>query len=257
MLYDRQLLLHGPKRNAVLALWEVERYGVDSYGDAGYVSIYGLPPGEWYARGVRLLGRTAVECTRDRLADAIAQDVAAAARTAPAAAGTLIVDPFAGSGNTLFWLRRHLPGARAVGFELDPTVFALTTRNLALLGTPIEILNADDETGWAGADAPPEGLLIVFIAPPWGDALSPVSGLDLRRTAPPVGAIVDRLVERFARTRLLCAIQLHETVNPESLGEVTARFDWSALRVYRLNAPGQNHGILLGTRGWTVPGLGS
>ena len=39
-------------------------------------------------------------------------------------------------------------------------MFALTTRNLALLGTPIEILNADDETGWAGADVPPEGLLL-------------------------------------------------------------------------------------------------
>src|SRR5262250_2648827 len=106
--YDRPFLLAGAKRNAVLALWEVERYGVDSYGDAEYVSIYGLRPGEWYARGVRVLGRTAVECTRDRLADAIAQDVAAVARTAPAPAATLIVDPFAGSGNTLFWLRRHL-----------------------------------------------------------------------------------------------------------------------------------------------------
>src|SRR4030095_12560830 len=133
MLYDRQLLLHGPKRNAVLALWEVERYGVDSYGDAGYVSIYGLPPGEWYARGVRLLGRTAVECTRDRLAGALARGVARAGGRTARAAGALMWDPFAGSGNTLFWLRRHLPGARAVGFELDPTVFALTTRNLALL----------------------------------------------------------------------------------------------------------------------------
>src|SRR5215813_15306163 len=112
--HDRQFLLMGAKRNAVLELQEVERYGIDSYGDADWVSIYGLPPGEWYARGVRVLGRTAVECTRDRLADAIAQDVAAVARTAPAPAGTLIVDPFAGSGNTLFWLRQHLPGARAV-----------------------------------------------------------------------------------------------------------------------------------------------
>ena len=29
--YDRQLLLSGSKRNAVLELWEVQRYGSDSY----------------------------------------------------------------------------------------------------------------------------------------------------------------------------------------------------------------------------------
>jgi hypothetical protein len=67
-LYERELLLLGAKRNAVLELWEVERYGSDSYGDGDYVSIYGMRPADWYARGARLLGRTAVECTRDRVA---------------------------------------------------------------------------------------------------------------------------------------------------------------------------------------------
>jgi hypothetical protein len=38
------------KRNDVLELCEVERYGRDSYGDPDYVSIYGLRPEEWYAR---------------------------------------------------------------------------------------------------------------------------------------------------------------------------------------------------------------
>ena len=108
--YDRQFLLMGAKRNAVLELREVERYGVDSYGDADWVSIYGLPPAEWYARGVRLLGRTAVECTRDRLGDAIGRHVAAVVRQAR----PLVVDLFAGSGNTLYWLLRHVPRARGV-----------------------------------------------------------------------------------------------------------------------------------------------
>ena len=47
LTYDRQLLLLGSKRNEVLDLWEVHRYGTDSYGDADYVSIYGMPPAEW------------------------------------------------------------------------------------------------------------------------------------------------------------------------------------------------------------------
>src|ERR1700722_3409063 len=63
-LYDRALLLHGPKRNEILTLDEVGQYGIDSFSDVDYLSIYGLKPAEWYARGIRLLGRTAVECTR-------------------------------------------------------------------------------------------------------------------------------------------------------------------------------------------------
>ena len=99
-VHDRKLLLLGPKRNAVLDLGEVQRYGSDSYGDPDYLSIYGLRPADWYAKGIRLLGRTAVECTRDKLADAIGKDIAAAGRGAPVTE-SLVVDPFAGSGNTL------------------------------------------------------------------------------------------------------------------------------------------------------------
>ncbi len=42
--YDRQLLLEGTKRNVVLDLTEVQRYGIESWGDPDYVCIYGLRP---------------------------------------------------------------------------------------------------------------------------------------------------------------------------------------------------------------------
>ena len=249
-IYDRQLLLGGAKRNAVLELWEVQRYGIDSYGDADYVSVYGMRPSEWHAKGIRLLGRTAVECTRDRLGDAIGQDVAAVAAMSPPTAGALVVDPFAGSGNTLYWLQRHLPGARGLGFELDAGVFRLTQQNVSALALPIDILNTDYRSGLTGVSLAADELLIAFIAPPWGDALSKIHGLDLRRTAPPITDIVDFLLRAFAQTRLLCAFQVYETVVPESFAELKSRFDWSAFRVYGLNKPGENHGILLGTKGW-------
>ena len=249
--YDRELLLGDAKRNAVLEMWEVQRYGSDSYGDADYVAVYGLRPAEWYAKGARLLGRTVVECTRDVLADAIGKDVARVGAISPSMAGVLVIDPFAGSGNTLYWLLRHLPNARGVGFESDAGVFRLTRQNMAALALPIDILNTEYQPGLAGVLVAPEELLIAFIAPPWGDALDRTSGLDLRRTTPPIIEIVDVLLHTFSRNRLLCAIQVHEIVLPVSLAEVRARFEWSSLRVYELNAPGQNHGILLGTRGWT------
>jgi hypothetical protein len=43
--------------------------------------------------------------------------------------GLPIVDPFPGSGNTLYWLRR-VPNARARGFGLDPGVFEFTQQDL-------------------------------------------------------------------------------------------------------------------------------
>jgi hypothetical protein len=248
--YDRALLLGGAKRNAELQLWEVHRYGTDSYGDADYVSIYGMAPADWHARGVRLLGRTAVECTRDKLGDLIGKDVAAVARMAPAPAGVLVIDLFAGSGNTLFWILRHLPGSRGLGFERDPAVFQHTRRNLAALTLPIDIVNSDYLSGLADARVARDQLLIAFIAPPWGNALSRTSGLDLRRTTPPITDVVDLLLHRFGQNRLLCAIQVYETVDAGSLAELTRRFDWSRLRVYDLNAPGENHGVLLGTTRW-------
>ena len=247
--YDRQLLLGGIKRNAVLELWEVERYGIDNYADAAYVSVYGMRPVDWYANGVRLLGRTAVECTRDVLGNAIGRDVAALAALAPDSTKKVLVDLFAGSGNTLYWLRTHLSGARALGFELDPKIFRLTQENFDALALPIDILHADYRSGFAHVSLAPDDLLIAFIAPPWGDALNPVSGLDLRRTNPPIIEIASFLA-RSCINRMLCAIQVYEVLDPESLAELTAWFDWSALHVYALNVPGQNHGLFLGTKRW-------
>jgi len=252
--YDRELLLMGPKRNEVLDLWEVQRYGNDTFGNIDYVSIFGMRPVDWYARGVRVLGRTAVECTPDELGDAIGSDVAGIFVKQSCIAGALVVDPFAGSANTLYWLMRHLPGSRGLGFESDTGVFRLTHRNIEVLGLAIDVLNTDYVVGLTGVPVGRDELLILFIAPPWGNALEKTSGLDLRRTLPPIAEIVDHVLHRFSQNRLICAIQVYELVVPASLAELRARFDWSTLRIYRQNSPGQNHGLLVGTKGWMPTG---
>jgi predicted RNA methylase len=250
--YDRWFLL-GEKRNELLALREVQQHGRDSFGDPDHVSIYGLKPDEWYARGVRILGRTAVECTPDRLADLIGRDVAAAARAAPAA-WPMVVDLFAGSGNTLSWIQRHTGARRAVGFELDDVVFELASKNLHIAGPGIDLRHDSYQHGLQSLGDPGEDLLIVFISPPWGHALSEESGLDLRRTQPPVAEAVDATTAALGHHKLLFAIHACETVEPGSLAEVTARFPWSAMKVYDINPPGrQNPGLLLATWGWVVP----
>ena len=249
-VYDRWLLL-GDKRNELLALWEVQQYGRDSFGDPDYVSIYGLKPHEWHARGVRILGRTAVECTRDRLASLIGRDLAATARAA-AATSPMVVDLFAGSGNTLHWIKRRTGAPWVLGFELDDTVFELTRRNLSIIGLGIDLRHDSYQHGLQALGESREDLLIVFVAPPWGHALSHGSGLDLRLTQPPVIEVIDVTTGILGHHKLLFAVQVHETVEPGSLAELTARFPWSAMKVYDINAPGQNHGLLLATWGWAA-----
>jgi hypothetical protein len=170
---------------------------------------------------------------------------------APALSGCTVVDPFAGSANTLYWLARHLQAGRAEGFELDPGVFEATSRNLALLDLDVTLVHSGYEAGLEALRIRDDTLLIVFVAPPWGGALSTTRGLDLRRTQPPVPEIVDLVARTFSRQPVLLATQIYETVVPASLHELTSRFAWSALKRYDINAPGHNHGLVLGTLGWT------
>src|SRR5271169_2240348 len=90
-------LLSPAKRNQVVELWEVEKFGRDSFGDPDAVALYGMRPAEWYDRGVRILARTALEAVRDPLGNRIGADVARVAAMTPQ--GTLfgVVDCFAGS----------------------------------------------------------------------------------------------------------------------------------------------------------------
>ena len=249
--YDRWLLL-GEKRYELLDLGEVQRFGLDSFGDPDFVSIYGLRPADWYARGVRLLGRTAVECTRDRFADLIGRDVAAVAKSAPATSASIVVDPFAGSGNTLYWITRHVRPDRSVGFELDAVVFELTRNNLSLVSLGIDVMHQDYESGLKALMIPDDQLVVLFVSPPWGRALDEEFGLNFRRTTPPVAAVVDLANAVFRGHKLLFAIQAYESVTPDSLAELTARFQWSALNVYDINAKARNPGLLLGSVGWVA-----
>ena len=207
-----------------------------------------MNPREWYGCGIRLLGRTAVECTRDVLADRIARDIASFARCM-SSDRLVVIDPFAGSCNTLFWILRHLPRSKGIAFESDKQVFELTLRNLAALSNAIELVYGD----WAGllAECRAENRgVIVFIAPPWGTALDEEEGLDLCRTTPPIAKTVGEVVQRFLKNQILIAIQVYEKVSAPSLSQIRAMLDWSESRIYDINQRGNNHGILLGTKHW-------
>jgi len=248
--YDRGYLLSPAKRNQVMELWEIRRYGRDSFGDADYVHIYGMPPAAWYRQGVRLLARTAVECVRDALGDLIGAEVARFVHGAPVVSGMTVIDPFAGSCNSLYWILRHLQDANGVACEVDDAIFAVTSRNRAVLDVPIELVHGDYSAHLPGCRLPADRFIVVFVAPPWGDALQQLTGLDLRRTQPPVCDVVDICERMFGSHAVLYVTQVHQHIEPASLAELERRFDWSELHIYDINVEGMKHGVLLGTQRW-------
>jgi hypothetical protein len=112
------------------------------------------------------------------------------------------------------------------------------------------LVHGDYKSLLDGHPFPPDHFIVAFLAPPWGDALSETTGLDLQRTKPPIADIVGDF-ERVCRdNRILYVTQVHQYLEPVSLANLKKRFAWSDLRIYDINVEGMKHGILLGMNRW-------
>jgi hypothetical protein len=100
----------------------------------------------------------------------------------------------------------------------------------ATLNLSINVSDRDYREGLSSLIIAPDQLLIASIAAPSGDALNMSTGLDLRRTTPPITQIVNILVGIVGKNPLLCAIQVYKKLDPASLAELTPRFSWSVQR---------------------------
>jgi hypothetical protein len=209
-----------------------------------------MRPAEWHARGVRILARTALEAVRDPLGERIGQDVARVAATAPPGTAFGVVDCFAGSCNGLYSILRHLPGAEGIGFEFEPAIFEMSTRNIGSLGAPIQLFNGDYRALLGQHRLPTGRCVVAFLAPPWADALSAETGLDLGRTKPPIREIIGDFERVYPDAPILYVVEVHERLVPEPLAALRAWFDWSELNIYDLAGPTGRHGVLLGTKRW-------
>ena len=251
--YDRAFLLSDQKRNLVMELWEIQKYGVDSFSNPQYVSIYRMPPAEWYQRGVRLLARTTVEAVRDELGEMIGRDVESVIQYTAPATKFAVIDPFAGSCNGLYWILRHVRNSKGLGFEMDPIIFETTKQNISSLDTPIELLHGNYNTLLDAHRFPADHFIIAFLAPPWGNALNETTGLDLQRTEPPIATVVDDFERVYKDNPILYVTQVHQHFEAASMENLEKRFDWTDLRVYDINVEGMKHGILLGLKRWARP----
>jgi hypothetical protein len=161
-----------------------------------------------------------------------------------------VIDPFAGSCNGLYSILRHLPGTEGLGFELEQAIFDMTTRNIASLSAPIRLVHGDFRALLGEHSFPAAHRIVAFLAPPWADALSAETGLDLGRTKPPVGDIIDDFECVYPNSPILYVVEVHERLVPEPLAALRKTFERSELNIYDLDGPTGRHGVLLGTKRW-------
>lgn len=221
----RQIWLY-EKRNQVLSLDEVKEMSTAFYGGPDRLSLYGMTPTQWYRRGVRILGRTAVECSIDGESAIMAREVAAFAQRFFPLEPPIVVDPFAGSANLLFHIGQALGASESVGWENDPLVHGMTERNLQTIGARCRLALGDGVLA-AASHAPlrssPQPLLFL-ISPPWGGGLSSEHGLNLAATEPSVFSVLSTLEAGLPGRRLYFAVQIHRHTVASSLATLQQRY---------------------------------
>ena len=171
-IYDRAFLLHGSRFDEVLTIAEIERYGLDGFADPDYVSVYGMREnGIATACVFSAAQRLSAPETCSPIGSVF--DIASVATRIPPSKFA-VIDPFAGSCNTLFWILRHLPNSEGIAFESDIRVFELTHRSLAVLQHRIELVHGDSARLLEELLVEEDRGIVAFIATPWGTALDEV-----------------------------------------------------------------------------------
>jgi hypothetical protein len=207
--------LLGPLRNRVLTTDQLCEAGRLMCGRPEDLSLYGVPAPEMEARGLRILGRTTVECTKDPHPVAVAGVIAEIEAAAPEAGGeAMVVDLFCGSGNFGHHLGRRL-GRPVYASELDPVVHEVSRRNLDRVGSTVDLRLADyrDLLGVLPARSERD---VYLVEPAWGPAFTP-DGLDLTRTSPPVPEIIENIQRSRDRVPCLVVIETSDRVLHGSL----------------------------------------
>ena len=143
-----------------------------------------------------------------------------------------------------------MPGAEGLGFEFEQAIFEMTTNNIAALDAPIRLVHGDFRELLGQNRFPPSHRIVALLAPPWADALSPETGLDLSRTKPPIAEIIDSFERVYDNNPVLYVIEVHERLAPAPLRAIRNQFEGSELSIYDLAGPTGWHGVLLGTKRW-------
>jgi hypothetical protein len=159
-------------------------------------------------RGLRLLGRTTIECSVDDHCTAFADAFAVRLDDELGMAPGFVADLFCGSGNFGWHLGKRL-GLPVFAAELDPCVYAATRHNFQVMGITVNLSHIGYHELLDRLPAPSPGDIYV-VAPPWGDAFTE-RGLVLEATSPPVPEILAAIQSARVGTACLIVVQVMVT----------------------------------------------
>lgn len=179
--------LLGAARTRVLTGDELVQAGRLIYGRPEELSVYGVPAPQMAGRGLRLLGRTTIECSVDGHCVDFAEALAARLDDEPQMTPGFVADLFCGSGNFGWHLGKRL-GLPVFAAELDPAVYAATRHNFQVMGINVHLSHTDYRDLLEKLPSHRPGDIYV-VEPPWSDALTE-RGLNLEATSPPVPEIL-------------------------------------------------------------------
>ena len=225
-LTARSEYLAPPLSASRLSLREVWSAAERLSGDRGDIRLFGLPTLGWWAIGVGILGRSAIEATRDPQARFLAEAVTTTLRENGHEI-TDVIDPFVGSGNVLYHFVKATGATNGTGIELDSTISVLTQRNFEALrrwrrlrGARVSIHHGD----WCRtAEFLTNRPTLIVLSPPWGDAFD-LEGLDLRATEPPIGHLLARLAQIEGDGPVFVAVMTFPKIVRQSLDEIVAAY---------------------------------
>ncbi|WP_224392807.1 class I SAM-dependent methyltransferase [Pseudonocardia sp. ICBG1293] len=167
-------------------------------------------------RGLRIFGRTAIECSVDSYAVSLADELAArySKRFGAAATPGFVADLFCGSGNIAYHIGRHL-AVPTHAVELDPLIHRATQHNFSLVEVDIDLVHGDYQE-LLRTLAPRSPHDIYIIEPPWGPAYTE-QGLDLTATSPPVPDILANIRRSRMGEPFLAVIKTNDQIANNSL----------------------------------------
>ncbi|WP_424104372.1 hypothetical protein [Paraburkholderia sp.] len=220
---ERNRWLYG-YRDSELPLDLILEAGQAMYGRPDAISLYGRTPVEYFPLGVRLMGRTAIECCIDERAQYLAEEAYRVSQRLFPGERPIVIDLFAGSCNLLFHIARRLNAIEALGFESDANVFALTRRNLEIVQAPVQVHHGDYAACLAQFANPGGAPVVCVVSPPWGAGFNYDMGLDLLRTEPPIDTITNHIHQILWPHNFVVLIQTHRKTVFSSAQQVSAGF---------------------------------
>lgn len=214
-------------RNKVLSLDELFEVGNSFYGDQNLLSLYNMPPKLMFERGIRILGRTAIECSIDSHAKEIAKNANKVRSIFSLTEDPILIDLFSGSCNLLYHLSNAINPCRTIAFENDYAIYNLTKHNLEIIDFHCEFYHGDYSELISKISFPQKTVPIVLIvSPPWGKGFTCKNGLDLLATEPPVDEIIRNIYKFFSGRQIIFMIQTHEKIVPRSVNSITSKFSF-------------------------------